>query len=715
MSDSFLSVVPLTPGTDLLAPSAEGRLVTATLSTLNASDQLVGGAGHDVLALDGAEATYRSNPFDARNTFDLSELAAFSGFEEVRVSNPTRVQVNLDLPDGMDLKLVLSDGRVPGANVPAWTGNISVQLGTGRVNLQGGAEGDNIIASQPDHLAAGSVIDGGAGRDQLNFSHVYQVLGGYDPETQIYTPITIADTVYDLTKIDLKNVENLALFGGFSQLNGATVVKVDAASLADVTLIMGVDNAELTTDAAALDLTGKTLRDVLVASGSKAGTVFTTDSVQTALQIVGGAGKDEVVLTGAALTEAQREHIFREGAIETLRDASGLAEAEYDAQGALRQVIFTGLDGGKRIDRYAPDGTKLAETSIHDGLREEHSFVVTGKAYASQDAVYDAASGRLISLERAYADGRPALSQTVKADGSQVVKDWTPAGELTVSILSSDGRLQTQDRYDAAGHHLSFDMRNVDGSREWRGFDPETGRETSLVHVNADKSRVETKHTVAGKPYADQVASYDAKGHLTEMLRHHADGSLAFYQVNGADGTSEVHQYDAFHRETTKVLGDLAGARDAFEFAYAGRSPLPSAVTQTHYGAGNVKLWTDRTAADGSHSQVAKAAGAVLVSHEGVADTFTGFKGGADTFVFGQGFGKDVVKGFEAGSGTGHDVLAFDDSLVSSFSELQTHMTKLGGDTLLSFGTDTLLVKGVAPAALTADDVHFIHHDQLMI
>ncbi len=86
---------------------------------------------------------------------------------------------------------------------------------------------------------------------------------------------------------------------------------------------------------------------------------------------------------------------------------------------------------------------------------------------------------------------------------------------------------------------------------------------------------------------------------------------------------------------------------------------------------------------------------------------------GGDSFVFASGFGKDTVSGFRADSGPLHDVLVLDASQVGSFAELQAHhmISAVGKDALITLSpTDSILLKNVAVAQLTADDFKFQDH-----
>src|SRR4051794_8232892 len=67
----------LTAGTDTVVGGAADDTVYATAATLNAGDSLTGGAGTDVLVLVGS------------GTFRVDQVATFTGFESIKVSNAT--------------------------------------------------------------------------------------------------------------------------------------------------------------------------------------------------------------------------------------------------------------------------------------------------------------------------------------------------------------------------------------------------------------------------------------------------------------------------------------------------------------------------------------------------------------------------------------------------------------------------------------------------
>ncbi|MFC6791438.1 Hint domain-containing protein [Methylobacterium komagatae] len=403
-------VIALTTGTDLVAPTDTDQVVQATSTTLNSTDRLDAGAGYDVLSLSGS------------GSFNLAGLAQFAGFEEVRLTNASASSASLVLRDGADLKVTLSDGSAPSTSpYPTYSsaGSISVTLAKSLVTITGGNETDQFSAATAAQLVAGSSIDGGGGYDGLSLSYDYTGTYGtsqIDPATGLltYVPPTYRDTVYDLTKISLSHVENLNAYGNFSFSNNTTtIVKVDTASLKDVSYISLYDNAVLTTEAATLNLSGKSIYGSsgggAITSSNALGTTFTVNSATTATQIQGGAGQDTVVVTGLTLTEAQRAQIFA-GSVETVTDASGTY---------TKPSIPTGV----AVDGYISGGTVFADANSNGRWDP-------GEARTTTDAqgrfTLQGGSGPLVLTGGTDTSTGVALTHTLTApSGSSVITPLT--------------------------------------------------------------------------------------------------------------------------------------------------------------------------------------------------------------------------------------------------------------------------------------------------
>ena len=80
-------IIGLTTVTDTIVAPASGATVYGTAATLNAGDSLTGGVGTDVLDLIG------SGP----GSFRIDQLVSFSGFEKIKLDNPTSSFANLTL------------------------------------------------------------------------------------------------------------------------------------------------------------------------------------------------------------------------------------------------------------------------------------------------------------------------------------------------------------------------------------------------------------------------------------------------------------------------------------------------------------------------------------------------------------------------------------------------------------------------------------------
>jgi hypothetical protein len=80
-----LASFTLTPGADTFVGGAGDDIVYGTASTLNAGDSLTGGSGNNLLELIGS------------GSFDISQLARFTGFQRIQLNNATNSFASLIL------------------------------------------------------------------------------------------------------------------------------------------------------------------------------------------------------------------------------------------------------------------------------------------------------------------------------------------------------------------------------------------------------------------------------------------------------------------------------------------------------------------------------------------------------------------------------------------------------------------------------------------
>ena len=99
-------------------------------------------------------------------------------------------------------------------------------------------------------------------------------------------------------------------------------------------------------------------------------------------------------------------------------------------------------------------------------------------------------------------------------------------------------------------------------------------------------------------------------------------------------------------------------------------------------------------------------AGKDTITGCGGSDVLTGGKG-ADTFVFAKGSGTDVITDFAAkGPASVHDLIDLSDYKgVDSFADLSIH--KAGGEVVISFGSDEIVLHDVRLAAIDKTDFIF--------
>jgi hypothetical protein len=172
------------------------------------------------------------------------------------------------------------------------------------------------------------------------------------------------------------------------------------------------------------------------------------------------------------------------------------------------------------------------------------------------------------------------------------------------------------------------------------------------------------------------------------------------------DGSTDTFTYtNGVLTNETQV--HAAKSKDVFLSGITGKTYI---AEHDVYNTSGVKLLADQTLTDGTHSQVAYAANAVLTSTLGITDLLQAAAVGGDSFVFRSGFGRDKIAGFHPGS----DTIKMDHALFSSVADLLAHTADLysnGGLTgaLISDAIgDTLLVQGVSAAQLTTYQDHLL-------
>src|SRR3954464_1381926 len=236
----------MTAGADTFMGGAGDNTVYGTAATLNAGDSLTGGSGTNGLELIGS------------GSFDISQLAKFTGFQRITLDNATNSFAYLYLT-GQPIE----------------------------VDATGYAY---IYVNSPSDWNSRDIINGDS-----SFSWI---------STDLYfSSIYPGQATYDLTSNTFSRVNYL------SAGNNVTLL-INNSVAAAVRSFNGANNDQLVTSGATLDLSQTAVSGFAVVSTNNQGTTFTVGDLGSAFQIAGGPGNDKLVAQGFTLTPDQRKAIF---------------------------------------------------------------------------------------------------------------------------------------------------------------------------------------------------------------------------------------------------------------------------------------------------------------------------------------------------------------------------------------------------------------------
>jgi hypothetical protein len=163
-----------------------------------------------------------------------------------------------------------------------------------------------------------------------------------------------------------------------------------------------------------------------------------------------------------------------------------------------------------------------------------------------------------------------------------------------------------------------------------------------------------------------------------------------------ADADSQVKVYDG-----TTSLGTVTTASDG-TWTLKTSSALSNTV---HTFTGQEIDGTGHAVASSGSAILGSTRSNTLTSTSG-DDLFVG-NGGADTFVFAQNFGNDVIKDFGT-YGRSHDVVQFSKSVFDSFASVLAHAAQVVQDVVISADADnSLTLKNTKLSAINSHDFHF--------
>ena len=152
---------------------------------------------------------------------------------------------------------------------------------------------------------------------------------------------------------------------------------------------------------------------------------------------------------------------------------------------------------------------------------------------------------------------------------------------------------------------------------------------------------------------------------------------------------------------------NVGGAMEVFNYNIKGQKFYESEqIFAANGDLASVNLWNN----NGSHTQTAYQSGVTLQATVGTTDTFVGSADGGDTFELVSGLGEDVVKKFDAGAASGHDILLLSGGANGSYASLLAagDIQSTSAGALITLGSDySVLLQGVATSKLSAADFSF--------
>lgn len=270
------------------------------------------------------------------------------------------------------------------------------------------------------------------------------------------------------------------------------------------------------------------------------------------------------------------------------------------ADGTLDYTQVINGDGSSVVTNYDAAGTRTKETDYHaDGSKDVFLFNITGQTYTTEHDIYDA-TGFLTTLIRKHADGSMAFKLVQSADGAKTTDWYDASGVLTSEVVQKPSGYSSTTVYtngvktaayitnaDMSHDNYSYNITGQSYTTQYQHLDP-SGQTTEVTRwhadnsldytqvVNSDGSSVVTNYdasgvkktetdyhadgskdvfqfNVVGQNYTNEHDSYDSTGFLTDIVRTHADNSLAFTLEQSADGTKTSDWYDANGVITSEV------------------------------------------------------------------------------------------------------------------------------------------------------------------
>jgi len=397
------------------------------------------------------------------------------------------------------------------------------------------ADGSILTQTFTNGVLVSAVIRYPAGAADISDTKLYTAVSG--------SPVLTSDTVVHADKSKDVYLSNIAgktyvaehdVYNAAGTLTASTRTHADGS--VDYTYVLGADGTKTTTQ---YDATGSLLksRSIVNPDGSTDNLVYANGVLTSETVVHADKSKDiylsnitgktyvaehDVYNAAGVLTTATRAHADGTLDYTYVLSADGTkTKLQYDLTGSLlKSRSIVNPDGSTDTLVYA-NGVLTSETVVHaDKSKDIYYSNVIGRTYVAEHDVYNAA-GVLTTATRTHADGTLDYTYVLGADGTKTTLQYDATGGILKSrlVISPDG---TSD---------SFTYTN--------------GVQTNETVVHADKSKDVYLSNIAGKSYVAEHDVYNTTGVLTAATRTHANGTVDYTYVLGADGTKTTLQYDA--------------------------------------------------------------------------------------------------------------------------------------------------------------------------
>jgi hypothetical protein len=435
------------------------------------------------------------------------------------------------------------------------------------------------------------------------------------------------------------------------------------------------------------------------------------------------------------------------------------------ADNSLDYTYSLSPDGTETTDQYDSSGSLKSHSVVHvDGSSDTKAY--TGGVLTTQTIRFASGSADL-SDTRSFTNGVLTRETVAHANGSKDVyiygiqnqsyvseQDiYNASGVIVAKVLTSQDGTTITKNY--SGSSLTSEITKYAAGPDVSDTKVYTsGKISSQTVLHSDGTKDVYLSGILNKTYVAEHDTYNKGGALSSIIRTHADNSLDYTYSLSPDGTKTTDQYDSsgllkshsvVHADgssdtkaytggvlttetirfvsgspdlsdtrsftsgvlTRETVAHADGSKDVYDFNIAGKSYVADHFVYASSGSLSV---ADLTNKDGTHVVTAYANGATLTSNSGATDVFQSWSGGKGTFVFNQNFGHDTINGFHAGSGTSHDVISLDSSMVADYNHVQAR--QVGHDTLITIdANDAIVLTGVSASTLTTANFAFVHHD----